>query len=96
VVIGWPVPLLEKIMTSRDIAEAMAYNRLAPFGEKRADLRAGIIASVIANSNASSKSKTFKPQDFMPDFSGKPKKKKSMKAQILEALNFGNSSKPSN
>lgn len=86
--IGWPVPLLEKIMSSRDISEAMAYDKLNPFGESRSDLRAGIIASVIANANKGKGAKTFTPQDFMPKFG--PEKKKSLKHQIMEAFNFGN------
>jgi hypothetical protein len=44
------------------------YDRLEPFGEERGDLRAGIIASTIANANRGKKTKPFKPADFMPDF----------------------------
>jgi hypothetical protein len=45
----------------------MAYASIEPFGEERADLRAGIIASVIANSNRDRKRKPepFSPYDFM-------------------------------
>lgn len=50
----------------------MAYAELEPFGEERADLRAGIVAHVIANANRDPKTKPepFKPSDFMPDFDG--------------------------
>lgn len=46
----------------------IAYNRLSPIGQERADLRAGIIASVIANSNRDPKKqpRAFEPRDFMP------------------------------
>ena len=37
------------------------------FSEDRADLRAGIVASVIANVNAG-KGKRYKPADFIPKF----------------------------
>ena len=54
--------------SSRDVAEWMAYASIEPFGEERADLRAGIIASVIANVNRDPKKRAtpFTPQDFMP------------------------------
>lgn len=55
-------------MTSTQIAEWMAYFRLEPFGERRADLRAGIIASTVANAHKAKDSRPYKPQDFMPDF----------------------------
>lgn len=42
---------------------------MEPRGEERADLRAGIIASTIANANRDpKKTKPFKPGDFMPKF----------------------------
>lgn len=48
----------------------MAYASLEPFGEERADLRAGIICSVMANlqSDPKKRKKPFTPVDFMPDF----------------------------
>jgi hypothetical protein len=46
-----------------------AYAQIEPFGEERADLRSGIVASVIANVNRDpKKGKAFNPQDFMPKF----------------------------
>lgn len=45
------------------------YAYLEPFGEGRADLRSGIVASVIANVNRDpKKGRAFKPEDFMPKF----------------------------
>jgi len=55
-------------MTSEHLGEWMAYSKLEPWGEERADLRAGIVASVIANSNKAKNKKPFKPTDFMPAF----------------------------
>lgn len=43
----------------------MAYEQLEPFGEYRDDLRAGIVASTIANVNSK---RRYKPDDFMPQF----------------------------
>lgn len=55
-------------MTSAQLSEWMAFAQLEPWGEERADLRAGIIASTMANSMKGAKGKAFKPQDFMPKF----------------------------
>ena len=53
---------------SAEYSEWMAYYRLDPRGEDRADLRAGIVASTVANAARGRKSRAFKPKDFMPDF----------------------------
>lgn len=55
-------------MTSLQYAEWIAYSRLEPWGEDRDDLRMGIVASVIANSNRGKGQKPYKPGDFIPDF----------------------------
>lgn len=55
-------------ITSRQFAEWMAYSQLEPWGEERDDLRMGIVASTIANSNRGKGQKPYKPQDFMPSF----------------------------
>lgn len=55
-------------LSSPQIAEWMAYFAIEPFGERRADLRAAIIAATIANAQRAKDSRPFKPQDFMPDF----------------------------
>jgi hypothetical protein len=56
-------------MSSRQLSEWLAFFQLEPWGEERADLRAGIVASTVANVNRSAKRrKPYKPQDFMPRF----------------------------
>ena len=55
-------------ISSRDLAEWMAFSRLEPWGEERADLRMGIIASTIANANRGKGQKPYKVQDFLPSF----------------------------
>lgn len=59
-------------ISSREFTEWIAYNRIEPFGEKRADIRSAIVASVIANVNRDKKKKPspFKTDDFMPEFEG--------------------------
>jgi hypothetical protein len=48
----------------------MAYYSLEPFGEERGDLRAGIIASTIANRhrNPKEEKRAYAPADFAPKF----------------------------
>ncbi len=48
------------------MAEFIALDRIDPWDESRADLRAGIVASVIANVNRGKKTKAFTARDFMP------------------------------
>lgn len=43
----------------------MAYDRIEPIGEIRADMRMAVLATVVARSAGS---KTAKPDDFMPKF----------------------------
>ena len=49
-----------------EMAEWEAYFRIEPFGEDRADLRAGIVASTMANTVRGKGTKPFRPVDFMP------------------------------
>lgn len=56
-------------MSWEQFSEWQEYYTLEPFGEERDDLRAGTIASVIANVNRDPRrGVAFKPSDFMPKF----------------------------
>jgi len=56
-------------MPYRIWSEWQAFAALEPFGEERADLRAGIVAATVANCMARGKGRrSFKPRDFMPRF----------------------------
>jgi len=69
------------------------YAKREPFGEERADLRAGIIASVVANTMGRKKGQSaFKPKDFIPRFT--PRKAKTPdvlfdKIKVLTSLMGG-------
>lgn len=65
--------MLER-MSWREYLEWQEYFALEPFGEERADLRAGIVASVIANVNRDPKKRKepYAPLDFMP-YTERPK-----------------------
>lgn len=68
---------------SRELSEWMAYYRLEPWGCEVEDLRAGIIASTIANANRDPKKqrKPFQPSDFIPDRIKPPVEEQSWEEQ---------------
>lgn len=72
---------------SRELGEWMAYHtHIEPIGEVRNDLRAGIIASTIANVNRGKNKQAFTPAEFMP-YHEKPKQtEEQMRATFLGAF----------
>lgn len=75
------------------LTEWMAYYCIEPFGEYRADYRAGLISSVIAevNRNPKKQKRPFRVRDFIPRFGiekGGPKEKQTVEQQksILYAI----------
>lgn len=64
------------------------YAGLEPFGEERADLRAGIVASVIANANRDRKKRPrpYEPTDFMPKFGKAQSSKEPITRERWEAM----------
>ena len=68
--LGIPVKELLQRITSRELSEWMAYESIEPFGERRSDLRMGILASLIANANRDrrKRSEPYEPDDFIPRF----------------------------
>lgn len=59
-------------MTWSQFVSWQHYFQLEPFGEERADYRAGIVASMIANANRDTTRHpdSYQPTDFMPDYAG--------------------------
>ena len=55
-------------MSSQELTEWAAFYALEPFGEERADLRAGIISATVANVNRGEKQEPLTAQEFMPKF----------------------------
>ena len=50
---------------SAELTEWLAYDQLEPFGDARADLRAGLICSTVANFSMSPPKSPVRPSDFM-------------------------------
>jgi len=90
-----PVAELMERMSAREFDDWRLYAVLEPFGEERADLRMGILASVIANANSDPKKRTkpFDPKDFMPDFAAEPEKPMTPKQLATIALFEANAAK---
>ena len=63
--------------------EWRALYEVEPWGERRADLRAGIIASTTYNMHRG-RGPALKADDFMPDFDRKPQSVSEMQAKILQ------------
>lgn len=63
---GMTVRELERRMSAGEFHDWLVYYAQEPFGEDRADLRAGIVASTIANVHRGKGGKAFSPRDFMP------------------------------
>ena len=73
-------------MPSRTLTEWMAYYEVEPFGQERADLRSGIVASTVANVFGG-KGQRSKPSDFMPRFdSNKPQQSVEQMQQVFRAF----------
>lgn len=54
-----------------ELTEWMAFDSIETLGEARSDLRAGIIASAVANHGARDIKQPYRPIDFMP-YQAKP------------------------
>lgn len=79
--------LLHRI-SSRELTEWMAYYQLEPWGEERADLRAGIIAATVANAARDPKKRRrpFRPEEFMPKFDRR-RQSWQEQLQLVEIIN---------
>lgn len=73
---------LEARMTRSELVEWMAYDSLAPIGERRADLRAGIIAATLANVHRGKQQKPLAPTAFMPFEPEPPRDPKAEEARL--------------
>ena len=77
--LGWSMRRVLRELDAEEFGWWAAMYRRDPWGEDRADLRHGILCSLVANA-LSSKGR-FKPADFIPKF-GKPKPKRSLAEQF--------------
>lgn len=59
-------------MTAAELREWMAFDRVEPIGELRADFRAGLVAATVANVHRGRGRQAFTPADFMPFLDRRP------------------------
>lgn len=74
---------------ARTLDDWKRFFELEPFGEERADLRAGIVAAAVANCFRPRGARALRPQDFMPAFGRRPQTAEDqilMAAAITSAL----------
>ena len=85
--LGMTVRELLSTVDSRELAEWIAYHtHVEPIGEVRGDLRAGIVASTIANVNRKKHRAPFKAHDFMPYLKDTSQTEEQMKSAFLSAF----------
>lgn len=80
-------------VSSRELSEWMAYAQIEPFGEERADLRAGVVAATVANTARDPKKRPrpFRADEFMPQFRRKrqPIEDQIRLARMFAAAGYG-------
>ena len=82
--LGRTVAELLQTISSEELTEWIAYHGISPIDDARGDLQAGIVASIVANVNRSSKTPAFKPSDFMP-YIDRTEEKQQGNAFVAEA-----------
>ena len=70
-------------LDAQELMRWLGYHQLEPWGEERADLRAGIVASTIANVHRGKGKAPFRVRDFMPRFRKAVKQTPEQMAAIL-------------
>jgi hypothetical protein len=84
---GRTVDELQRTMTSAEFGEWIAYYSIEPFGERIEDLRAGTVASTVANVNRGKDTRPYAPLDFIP-WAKEPVEDKPPPAENIAAI-FG-------
>jgi hypothetical protein len=68
-----------------DFYECMICDEIEPLAEHRADLLAGMLASLFANIHRSKDTRPYRPEDFMPRF-GKPQRQIQTADEQMEMI----------
>jgi uncharacterized protein DUF4035 len=83
---------IETTMSAREFYDWLEFYAVEPFGDTRADIRAGIISSTLANIHRAKGRKAYNPSDFML-FQEQPEEG-STKALVAKfATEFGKATK---
>ena len=77
--LGYTVTELQERIDAKEFTKWVAYYKIEPFGQERADFNAAVISSTIAAS-VGAKGKALKIETYMPDF------KKEQRQQTSEEM----------
>lgn len=80
--------VLETVLNRRQVCEWMAFEKLFPFGDQRADYRSALQTFWIRAALIDSNETEEQPQDFMPQFDNDSPKTEAQKIrdEILESM----------
>lgn len=85
--LGWPDPdAMAASIPLPTFYNWLDYASRKPFGEERADLRMGIMASALVNIQLAKGQRLAKPIDFMPFSDGHKRRSKQTPEQMLSLL----------
>lgn len=73
-------------MSCPELMKWIAFSNIEPFGEIRADIRAAMIATVMANAWRGKNQSPFKITDFVLTFGNKPEQTMDEMKQILKSF----------
>jgi hypothetical protein len=79
----WNVEEMLAQMSTEQLHDWMAYAEADPFTEQRADWRAAMVASTVANAFRGKQQRSFQPSDFMPKFG---ERRRIMTAEQMKAI----------
>lgn len=64
--LGRTLDELDRSMTAEELRAWIAFDAVEPIGERRGDLRLGILTALTANVHRDPKAPPFRPLDFIP------------------------------
>lgn len=88
---------LDALLTPSEVAELIAFDRMEPFGEGRADVRSALVAWTVASVMAGKRGRRPKLADFIPQWDkGEPKDAETLmrKVEMLNAALGGRDLRP--
>ncbi len=68
---GRTVEELLGVISSRELTEWIAFDQVEPFGDRRGDLQAGVVAATVANVNRAKGARAYNVTDFVPEYGRK-------------------------
>lgn len=79
---------MEGRLAERELAEWMAYARIEPWGEERADLRMAILAAAVANFSQWKRrdGKPWQPSEFLPRLGRHPDEQEIDHRSVAEGI----------